>query len=72
MEFTEITKMEEFTSLETVNKYLALGWKVVNIYTTAYDTQYPGCVHQTTHYVLAWLGGVPQYPPKGPVYGTVL
>ena len=64
MDFMDVTQVIELTSAADVNKHLALGWKLVNVYTTAYDTMPPGCYHQTSHYVLAWTGENPQYPPS--------
>lgn len=72
MKLTEITKLEEFTSIDKVNKHLEIGWKVVQLYTTAYDTEPPRCAHQTAHYVLAWFGENPQYPPSENLLGTYL
>ena len=72
MELKDIIKLESFSSEETANKYLDLGWKIVNIYNTAYDTQPPGCAHQTPHYVVAWFGENPTYPPKDPEWGIVI
>lgn len=72
MELTEITRLEEFTSIELANKYLELGWKVVQVYTTAYDTEPPRCAHQTAHYVLAWFGENPRCLEPEKTYGIYL
>ena len=75
MNLMDVTQVTELASTTDVNKYLALGWKLVNIYTTAYDTTPPGCHHQTSHYVLVWHGENPQYPPnkyEGMNLGTCL
>lgn len=63
MEMAEITRLEELTSIKDANAYLALGWKLLTHYTTAYDTEPPRCNHQTAHYVMAWSGAEPKYPP---------
>lgn len=71
MELTDITRVETLCDLGKVNEYLALGWKIINHYTTCYDTVAPGYNHQTLHYALAWFGPDPQFPPK-PTYPGVL
>lgn len=62
MELSEITKVADLSSADELNRYLAIGWKLINTYTSAYDTQYPGCNHQTIHYVIGWSGSDPEYP----------
>ena len=62
MELTDVTRVETLTSSAEVNKYLDLGWKLINTYTTAYDTIGPGCNHLTIHFVIAWVGPDPQFP----------
>lgn len=54
MECSDIRKVEVLTNPTKVNEFLALGWRLLNIYTTAYDTQPPGSNHQTLHYVIGW------------------
>ena len=62
MDFSEITKVVELCSEEDANRYLNAGWKLLEIYKTAYHTEYPGCNHQTPHYILGWTTGTPIYP----------
>lgn len=62
MELSEITKVVDLTSNKDANEYLALGWKTIGFYTTAY-ADFPGST-QTPHYVLGWAGDDPQYPEK--------
>jgi len=38
MDYTNIRKLETVHSTENANDYINLGWKVVNIFNTAYDT----------------------------------
>lgn len=64
MELSAVTKIVELTEQQEVNKYLELGWKILHIYSTSYDTQYPGCNHQTAHYVMGWTDGEAKFPPK--------
>ena len=64
MKLSQVTKVEELKYSENVNQYLSLGWKLLDIYKTAADTFPPSSNHQTIHYVLGWLDGEPQYPPK--------
>ena len=64
MDLYAVSKMEEMTDIKKVNQYLELGWKLLHIYSTAYDTRFPGANFQTAHYVIGWLDGEPQYPPK--------
>ena len=72
MEFAEITKVEVLSRSETVNEYLDLGWKLVNIYNAPYDEQCPGYA-QEARYVMAWCGDNPQYPKEDAgVYGWEL
>ena len=54
MNYSDVVKVEVFTDYKTVNEYLNLGWTLLSIYTTAYDTQQPGCNHQTANYILGW------------------
>lgn len=54
MEYSDIRKVEVLTNPSIVNEYLSLGWRLLNIHTTAYDTQPPGSNHQTVHYALGW------------------
>lgn len=72
MDLSKITKIETLQSPDAVNEYLALGWVLTAIYTTAYDTSYPGCNHQTPHYVLGWLDGEPRYPEPETDFGFSL
>lgn len=70
MELSEVTKVEVLTSAKEVNEYLPLGWKFIGFYTTCYDTIGAAAYHQTPHYVMAWIGEKPLYPPE-PVYPGV-
>lgn len=54
MGHSDIRKIEVLTHPTKVNEYLALGWRLLTIYTTAYDTQPPGSNHQTANYILGW------------------
>lgn len=54
MEYSNITKIEVLTNPSRVNEFLALGWRLLRVYTTAYDTQPPGSNHQTANYILGW------------------
>lgn len=67
MDLSSVTKIDVQENSDLVNEYLALGWKLLSLYATSYDTGYPGCNHQTQHYVLGWFGDDPQYP-KYPEY----
>lgn len=62
MELSEVAKIVDLTNADAANRYLAAGWKLLNQYTTAYDTEPPGCFHQTQHFVLAWYGDNPVCP----------
>ena len=62
MDLSTVTKAEVLNSPKEVNKYLALGWVLASLYTTAYDTEGPGVHHHTQHYVMCWAGDDPQYP----------
>lgn len=64
LDLSEITRVEDLTSSEDVNAYLAIGWKILNTYTRTYDTEGPAVKHQTLHIVMAWCGADPQYPEK--------
>lgn len=64
MELSDVVKVEELSNYSIVNEYLALGWKLLAFYATAYDTESPGSNHQYPHYVLGWVDGNPCYPPK--------
>lgn len=70
MELSDVTKVNELTSFNDVNDYLALGWKFIGYYTTCYDVSGPAANHQTPHYVMVWTGEKPVYPPE-PVYPGV-
>jgi len=73
MNYSEVTKVVELQSQNEVNKYLDLGWKLLEIYKTTYDTCGPGANHQTAHFVLGWTGGEPKYPEQdAPKYGMIL
>lgn len=74
LELNEITRVEDLTSSEDVNAYLELGWKILNTYTTAYDTIGAGASNLTMHFVMAWTGADPKYPPRTehPSIGLVL
>lgn len=62
MNFPDVIKVVELSNWNEVNKYLELGWKYANVYTTAYDTEIPRIYHQMPHYILVWLTGEPKYP----------
>lgn len=66
MEYSDIRKIEVVTNPSKANEFLDIGWLLLNIYTTAYDTQPPGSNHQTANYVLGWpfsfVHDKPQYP----------
>ncbi len=63
MDYSKISKVVDLCTIDEVNEYLEIGWIIADIYNSAYDTQYPGCNHQTAHYVLGWTAeGEPQYP----------
>lgn len=62
MELSDVTQVVDLTNAEAANRYFAAGWKYLSQYTTAYDTQPPGCHHMTQHYVLAWYGANPKHP----------
>ena len=64
MDLSAVTKVTVLERYDSVNKHLGAGWKLLSLYTTAYDTQYPGCNSQTQHYVLGWVGDNPQYPTE--------
>lgn len=72
MELAEITQVAELTRVQDVNKYLDLGWHIIKVYTTAYDTEGPGCNHQSVHFVMAWTGADPQYPEEPSVPGVTV
>lgn len=63
MELSDVVKVEELENYLKVNEYLALGWKLLAIYKTAYNTEPPGSNYQYPHYVLGWTDGEPCYPP---------
>lgn len=69
MELCNVVKVEEMESYSKVNEYLALGWKLLAFYTTAYDAEGSGSNHQSPHYVLGWHEGEPVYPPKTDLWG---
>lgn len=62
MDFSDVTKIIELHSCDDVNKHIAVGWKLLDIYNTAYDVAYPGCNHQNAHFILGWTTGTPTYP----------
>lgn len=62
MNYEDVTKIEDLTSSTKANEYISLGWKLAFIYSQAYDTEGPGCNHQTIHFVMVWKGENPQYP----------
>lgn len=64
MELLDVTQVIDLTSAEAANRYFAAGWMLLSHYTTAYDTQPPGCFHQTQHFVLAWYGADPKPPER--------
>ena len=64
MELTSVTKVEVLQRSVKVNEFLDLGWKLLDTYKTAYDTEGPGVNHQTMNYVLGWVGDNPKYPPE--------
>ena len=73
MELSAVTKVEVLSDYREVNRYLALGWFLASLYTTAYDTEGPGIHYQTQHYVMCWAGDNPQYPePEQNQFGGVL
>ena len=64
MELSDVVRVEELTHYVVVNDYLALGWKLLDIYKTAADYVLPASNHQTPHYILGWINGEPKYPEK--------
>lgn len=62
MEISDVVKIEEVTDRYTANKYIELGWKLLHIYTTGYDSKPPMVYHQTPHFILGWTNGEPVYP----------
>lgn len=66
MEYSQISKVVVLKKVSDVNEYLDLGWILLNVYLTAYDTQPPGSNHQTANYVLGWQSGFPPEEPKYP------
>ena len=71
VDYSKITRIEDLDDAGTANEYLALGWVVLQIYTTAYDTEPPRCFHQKAHYVMGWFDGEPTYP-KRDIYGQYI
>ena len=66
MGYSDIRKVEVLTNPSLVNEYLSLGWRLLNIYTTAYDTQPPGSNYQTANYVLGWPFRFERMEPEYP------
>lgn len=66
MGYSDIRKIEVLTNPSEVNEFLAIGWRLLNIYTTAYDTQLPGSNHQTVHFVLGWPSSFEHMEPEYP------
>lgn len=59
-----VVKVADLTKHSEVNEYLELGWRIIDTYKTAYDTEGPAANHQTLHYVLGWVSGEPKYPER--------
>ena len=64
MTFLDITKISETDDLTEVNVYLELGWKLLHIYETTYETDDPNVHNQVPHFILGWPKGAtePPYP----------
>lgn len=64
MEHMDVSRVVEVRSADAADKHLAIGWKILTVYTTTYDTVGPLIANQTPHFVLGWPdeGGEPQFP----------
>lgn len=64
MEFIDVAKVVEVEQTDRADQYIGLGWKLLRLYTTAYDTEGPRVYHQTPHFILGWPteGGEPKFP----------
>jgi len=63
MNYKNIQKIEELYNYNDVNNYLAIGWTLLNQYTTVQDYIGPGASYQIVHYILGWEGsGDAVYP----------
>lgn len=72
MDLSDITRVHETSRQSEVNEFLSLGWRILSVYTTAYDVIPPGCNHQTVHYVLGWPGNDPVFPKRETAYSPEL
>ena len=62
MDYSLVKKVEELINPKEVNRYLDLGWKLLQVYTTATDTDNPFVKDQCAFYVVGWTEGEPKYP----------
>lgn len=72
MTLLDITKISETDDLTEVNAYLELGWKLLHIYETTYETDDPNVHNQSPNFILGWPKGTtdplyPEYDSDDPV-----
>lgn len=72
MDKSEISKVVVLSNSTEVNAYLDLGWKLIETYTTCYDTSAPLYKHQTLYFVMGWYGDNPKYPAKPEPYAGII
>lgn len=54
MKLANVKQIFETSKWEEANKYLDLGWLLLDVYHQACDTFGPGLNHQTIYYSLGW------------------
>lgn len=70
-----IVKVCEVSSACQANKYLELGWALLDVFTECHDTSGPLVNHQCAVYALGWFNehGDVEYPEEEkPKYGHVV
>lgn len=60
MELSDVTQVIDLNKTRDVNKYLVLGWKLIQTYVVTGGCA-PG-IDQDVHYVMAWQGPDPKHP----------
>lgn len=64
MESIDVSKVIELDRTEDADEHIEIGWKLLELYTTCYDTIGPLIKHQTPHFILGWPSdsGEPKFP----------
>ena len=70
MDLSKVNQVVETRNWEHANKYLELGWVLINVHNAAYATSDPKTAGQEERFTLGWTKGEPQYPDLSPDYGA--